>query len=125
MTATFETALAFNVIVFSIEIAAFTLLHPYFKVMYEPHTVFLVDNECVTPFKSGLLTWPITLYKADYKSIQRINGPDTYFFVRHFSQQIHFRKHQTEQIYNLETLWLTTKKDLPPSSFCFWFSTCE
>ncbi|KAG8221205.1 hypothetical protein J3R82DRAFT_2779 [Butyriboletus roseoflavus] len=87
MTATFETTLAFNAIVFGIEIAAFTLLRPYFKVMYEPHTVFLLDN--------------------------------------HFSQQIHFRKHWTEQIYNLETLWLTTKKDLPPSSFCFWFSTCE
>lgn len=46
-TTTFETALAFNAIVFGIEIAAFTLLRPYFKAVYEPRTVTPVD-ECVT-----------------------------------------------------------------------------
>ncbi|KAF8556074.1 DUF221-domain-containing protein [Imleria badia] len=81
-TTTFETALAFNAIVFGIEIAAFTLLRPYFKTVYEPRTVTPVDGERVAPFKTGLLTWPVTLYNADYKDIQRVNGPDAYFFVR-------------------------------------------
>ena len=26
--------------------------------------------------------WPITLFNDDYKDIQRVNGPDAYFFVR-------------------------------------------
>ncbi|KAI9567494.1 hypothetical protein HD554DRAFT_2329143 [Boletus coccyginus] len=81
-TTTFETALAFNAIVFGIEIAAFTLLRPYFKAVYEPRTVTPVDDERVGSFKSGLLTWPIALYKANYKDIQKVNGPDAYFFVR-------------------------------------------
>ncbi|KAH0835941.1 hypothetical protein J3R83DRAFT_9864 [Lanmaoa asiatica] len=81
-TATFTTALVFNAIVFGIEIAAFTLLRPYFKAVYEPRTVTPIDDQRVGPFKPGLLTWPIALYKANYKDIQRVNGPDAYFFVR-------------------------------------------
>ncbi|KAI9567493.1 hypothetical protein HD554DRAFT_2314817 [Boletus coccyginus] len=81
-TTTFETALIFNAIVFGVEIAAFTLLRPYFKAVYEPRTVSPVDDKRVKPFKTGLLTWPIALYKANYKDIQKVNGPDAYFFVR-------------------------------------------
>jgi len=81
-TATFETALAFNAIVFGIEIVAFTLLRPYFKAVYEPRTVTPVDDERVAPFNAGLFTWPITLFKQDYQEIQHVNGPDAYFFVR-------------------------------------------
>lgn len=39
-------------------------------------------SERVAPFQAGLLTWPIALYNTDYKDIQRVNGPDAYFFVR-------------------------------------------
>ncbi|KAG9313522.1 hypothetical protein JVU11DRAFT_5849 [Chiua virens] len=81
-TTTFETALVFNAIVFGIEIAAFTLLRPYFKAVYEPRTVTPVDNERVKPFQTGLLTWPITLFQEDYEDIKRVNGLDAYFFVR-------------------------------------------
>ncbi|KAF8137373.1 hypothetical protein EV363DRAFT_1156392 [Boletus edulis] len=81
-TTTFETALIFNAIVFGIEIAAFTLLRPYFKGVYEPRTITLVEDERVAPLKTGFFTWPIALYKANYQDIQRINGPDAYFFVR-------------------------------------------
>lgn len=45
-------------------------------------TPILPRSQRVRPFSTGLLTWPIALYKTDYKDIQRINGPDAYFFVR-------------------------------------------
>lgn len=47
-----------------------------------PLTPGSFHSERVKPFKTGLLTWPIALYKANYKDIQRVNGPDAYFFVR-------------------------------------------
>ena len=47
-----------------------------------PLTLGLFHSERVGSFKSGLLTWPIALYKANYKDIQTVNGPDAYFFVR-------------------------------------------
>jgi hypothetical protein len=37
-SSTFVTALVFNAIVFGAEIAAFTLLRPWFKAIYEPRT---------------------------------------------------------------------------------------
>lgn len=45
-------------------------------------TLALFHSERVKPFQTGLFTWPIALYKANYKDIQRVNGPDAYFFVR-------------------------------------------
>lgn len=47
-----------------------------------PLTLVLYRSQRVRPFNTGLLTWPVTLYKANYKDIQRLNGPDAYFFVR-------------------------------------------
>lgn len=47
-----------------------------------PALTFGLFSERVAPFNTGLLTWPIALYNADYKDIQRVNGPDAYFFVR-------------------------------------------
>ncbi|KAF9239859.1 hypothetical protein BU15DRAFT_87863 [Melanogaster broomeanus] len=70
--------LVFNAAVFGIELAVFTLLRPYFKQIYEPRTVTSVEQ----PFKTGMFTWPIALFKADYRDIQRVNGPDAYLFVR-------------------------------------------
>ncbi|KAF9219491.1 DUF221-domain-containing protein [Gyrodon lividus] len=87
-TATFETALVFNAAVFGIELAIFTLLRPYFKQIYEPRSVTPVESERVKPFKTGIFTWPIAIIKADYRDIQRVNGPDAYLFVRFLRMMI-------------------------------------
>ncbi|KAL4071415.1 hypothetical protein V8B97DRAFT_467079 [Scleroderma yunnanense] len=87
-TSTFLTALVFNAAVFGIETAAFTILRRYFKQIYEPRTVHPVEKERVKPFETGLLTWPLTLLKADYRDIQRVNGPDAYLFVRFLRMMI-------------------------------------
>ncbi|KAG8216785.1 hypothetical protein J3R82DRAFT_7030 [Butyriboletus roseoflavus] len=55
---------------------------PFHADFVPPLNLVEFHSERVAPFKTGLLTWPITLYKADYKDIQRVNGPDAYFFVR-------------------------------------------
>ncbi|KAH7886828.1 hypothetical protein F5I97DRAFT_1936442 [Phlebopus sp. FC_14] len=87
-TATFETALVFNAAVFGIELAVFTLLRPYFKQIYEPRSVTPIDGERVKPFNAGMFTWPLAIIKADYRDIQRVNGPDAYLFVRFLRMMI-------------------------------------
>ncbi|KAI6106921.1 hypothetical protein EDD16DRAFT_1899046 [Pisolithus croceorrhizus] len=87
-TTTFLTALVFNGAVFAAEIIAFTLLRPYFKPIYEPRTVHLIENQRVKPFDGGLFSWPIALFKADYRDIERVNGPDAYLFVRFLRMMI-------------------------------------
>ncbi|KDQ31952.1 hypothetical protein PLEOSDRAFT_1074367 [Pleurotus ostreatus PC15] len=91
-TSTFVTALVFNVAVFAIQIALFTLLRPYFKAIYEPRTYVPPPSKRVKPLvpdkgsktKSALssFTWPIALWRADYKDIVAANGLDAYFYVR-------------------------------------------
>lgn len=49
---------------------------------HRPLILVLFHSERVKPFQTGLLTWPIALFKTNYKDIQRVNGPDAYFFVR-------------------------------------------
>ncbi|KAI6116124.1 hypothetical protein F5141DRAFT_1290632 [Pisolithus sp. B1] len=87
-TTTFLTALVFNGAVFAAEIIAFTLLRPYFKPIYEPRTVHLIENQRVKSFDGGLFSWPIALFKADYRDIERVNGPDAYLFVRFLRMMI-------------------------------------
>lgn len=55
---------------------------PFYAAFMPSLTPILPRSQRVRPFSTGLLTWPIALYKTDYKDIQRINGPDAYFFVR-------------------------------------------
>ena len=55
-------------------------LHAVFTL--QPLTHSLVHSERVSPFKTGLFTWPVSLFQANYKDVQRVNGPDAYFFVR-------------------------------------------
>lgn len=81
-TATFVTALVFNAAVFGAEIVIFTLLRPYFKQIYEPRTIHPIENQRVKPFNGGLFSWPIALFKSDYRDVERVNGPDAYLFVR-------------------------------------------
>ncbi|KAH7910261.1 hypothetical protein BJ138DRAFT_1127011 [Hygrophoropsis aurantiaca] len=81
-TDTFVTALVFNAAVFGIEIGVFTLLRPYFKNIYEPRTLVPVTKDRVKPLLTGMFTWPIAVFKADYKDILDVNGPDAYLFVR-------------------------------------------
>ncbi|KAG2337567.1 DUF221-domain-containing protein [Suillus weaverae] len=87
-TATFVTALVFNAAVFGIEIGLFTVLRPYFKQIYERRTRVLVEKDRVKPFEAGLLTWPIALFKTDYRDVQQVNGPDAYLFVRFLRMMI-------------------------------------
>ncbi|KAG1716824.1 hypothetical protein ID866_346, partial [Astraeus odoratus] len=87
-TETFVTALIFNAAVFAIEVGAFTFLRRYFKHVYEPRTVDPIEKERVKPFHTGLLSWPIALFKVDYRDIQRVNGPDAYLFVRFLRMMI-------------------------------------
>ncbi|OAX35679.1 hypothetical protein K503DRAFT_722594, partial [Rhizopogon vinicolor AM-OR11-026] len=87
-TATFLTALVFNAAVFGIEIAVFTVLRPYFKQIYEPRTQAQTEKDRVKPLESGFLTWPIALFKSDYRDVQQVNGPDAYLFVRFLRMMI-------------------------------------
>ncbi|KAF8068760.1 hypothetical protein FPV67DRAFT_1088897 [Lyophyllum atratum] len=81
-TATFVTALVFNAIVFAAELAAFTLLRPWFKAIYEPRTYVPPVSKRIQPLSKSLFLWPLAVYKADYRGIIRANGMDAYFFVR-------------------------------------------
>ncbi|KAK7044665.1 kinase domain-containing protein [Favolaschia claudopus] len=83
-TSTFITALVFNVIVFGAEIAIFTIIRPYFKAIYEPRTYVPVPSKRIGPLTgtSSPFTWPLAVFRADYKDILRANGADAYFFVR-------------------------------------------
>ncbi|EDR08235.1 uncharacterized protein LACBIDRAFT_297697 [Laccaria bicolor S238N-H82] len=81
-TATFVTALVFNAAVFGIELVIFTLLRPYFKAIYEPLTYTPPPSKRAQPLSNSLLSWPIAVFKADYRGIIRANGLDAYFFVR-------------------------------------------
>ncbi|KAG2068049.1 DUF221-domain-containing protein [Suillus decipiens] len=87
-TATFVTALVFNAAVFGIEIGLFTILRPHFKQIYEPRTQVPVEKDRVKPFDAGFLTWPIALFKTDYRDVQQVNGPDAYLFVRFLRMMI-------------------------------------
>ncbi|KNZ78034.1 hypothetical protein J132_02678 [Termitomyces sp. J132] len=81
-TATFVTALVFNAIVFGAELAAFTILRPWFKAIYEPRTYVPPPSKRVLSLGRSLFLWPIGVFKADYRDIIRTNGLDAYFFVR-------------------------------------------
>ncbi|KII90959.1 hypothetical protein PLICRDRAFT_158404 [Plicaturopsis crispa FD-325 SS-3] len=81
-TSTFLTALVFNGIVFVVEIIAFTILRKYFKLIYEARANSLVSKRRVQPVGNGLLTWPIAIFRSDYRAIAHVNGMDAYFFVR-------------------------------------------
>lgn len=87
-TATFVTALVFNAAVFGIEIGLFTILRPYFKQIYERRTLVPVEKDRVKPLEAGFLTWPIALFKTDYRDVQQVNGPDAYLFVRFLRMMI-------------------------------------
>lgn len=80
-TATFLTALTFNAIVFAAQLSAFVLLKPYFKRIYEPRALEHRIHSL------SFLSWPIQLYKADYRAIIRANGLDSYFFT-HFLRML-------------------------------------
>jgi hypothetical protein len=79
---TFVTALVFNAAVFAIEIAAFTILRPYFKAIYEPRTYIPPTEKRAKPLSPNPILWPVALFKSDYRSIIKANGMDAYFFVR-------------------------------------------
>ncbi|KAG1736152.1 uncharacterized protein EDB91DRAFT_539954 [Suillus paluster] len=87
-TATFVTALVFNAAVFGIEIGLFTVLRPYFKQIYEPRTQVPIEKDRVKPLEAGILTWPIALFKTDYRDVQQVNGTDAYLFVRFLRMMI-------------------------------------
>ncbi|KAI0064338.1 DUF221-domain-containing protein [Artomyces pyxidatus] len=81
-TGTFETALVLNAAIFGIEVAAFTILRRYFRLIYEPRSLSVVESKRQPPLSSKLLGWPISVYNADYRKIKNINGMDAYFYVR-------------------------------------------
>ncbi|KAI0792351.1 DUF221-domain-containing protein [Abortiporus biennis] len=82
-TETFVTALVFNAIVFGAELAAFTLLRPYFPAIYQPRTYIVPDEDRrPKPISSKFYAWPLAVFKADYRDIKHSNGLDAYFFVR-------------------------------------------
>ncbi|KZP25055.1 DUF221-domain-containing protein [Athelia psychrophila] len=81
-TSTFVTALWLNAAVFAAELVIFTILRPRFKSVYEARTITPIASKRVAPMPSGLLSWPLAVWRADYEDIVRVNGMDAYFFVR-------------------------------------------
>ncbi|KDQ58424.1 hypothetical protein JAAARDRAFT_667496 [Jaapia argillacea MUCL 33604] len=81
-TASFLAALVFNAAVFAIEITAFSILRPHFRLIYEPRSLSPVASKRTSSLAGGIFKWPITLINSDFRDIKRVNGPDAYFFVR-------------------------------------------
>ncbi|KIY65025.1 DUF221-domain-containing protein [Cylindrobasidium torrendii FP15055 ss-10] len=81
-TKTFLTALTFNAIVFGVEIAAFTILRPYFKAIYAPRTYVPALSKRIKELPRNIILWPLAVFNADPKDIINANGLDAYFFVR-------------------------------------------
>ena len=69
-TATFFTALVFNGIVFAAQFAAFFLLKPYFKRIYEPRAL----EHHIHPL--SFLSWPIQIYQSDHRVCPRSIHPN-------------------------------------------------
>jgi hypothetical protein len=76
------TALVFNGLVFVVELVAFTILRPRFKAVYEPRTLTPIETKRVGEIGAGIFSWPLAVIKSDYNDIQKVNGMDSYFFVR-------------------------------------------
>ncbi|KAH9941598.1 uncharacterized protein BXZ73DRAFT_97988 [Epithele typhae] len=81
-TSTFVTALAFNAIVFAIEIGVFTLVRPFFPAIYQPRTYVPTKSRQTAEISKSLFKWPYTVFMADPREIRTKNGMDAYFFVR-------------------------------------------
>ncbi|EUC55080.1 RSN1-overexpression rescues sro7/sop1 in NaCl-like protein, putative [Rhizoctonia solani AG-3 Rhs1AP] len=81
-TSSFVTALVLNAAIFGAEIVAFTILRRSFPAIYEPRSRFLPEGKRQRPLGDGLLSWPITIFKANHEDIKMHNGMDAYFFVR-------------------------------------------
>ncbi|KAF8814727.1 DUF221-domain-containing protein [Phlegmacium glaucopus] len=81
-TATFVTAIIFNLAVFGIQLVVFTLIRPYFKAIYEPRTYVPRPEKRIKPLSNSMFTWPLSVFNADYRAIISANGLDAYFFVR-------------------------------------------
>ena len=92
-------ALALNGTILAAEIAAFTLMRRYFRLIYEPRSLsfsevcalsspsyrgtYLISfRKRQPPLSSRLWGWPSSIFFADHRNIMYINGLDSYFFVR-------------------------------------------
>jgi len=100
-TTQFVTALVFNAAAFAIQVAAFTLVRPYFRAIYEPRSYIPVESfvsilstpthrnlnaklnrKRVPRLSQNAFAWPLAIWRADIEDIKRVNGLDAYFFVR-------------------------------------------
>lgn len=82
-TETFTTALITNVVIFAIELIAFTILFRYLKHIYQPRTYLprLVKDR-VAPLPDSIWRWFVTVWKADRTQIIEKNGLDAYMFLQ-------------------------------------------
>ncbi|KAG8717436.1 hypothetical protein FRC09_014276 [Ceratobasidium sp. 395] len=87
-TSSFVTALVLNAAIFGVEILAFTVIRRSFPSIYEPRARFLPEGKRQRPLGDGLLSWPVSIFKADHKDIQQQNGMDAYFFVRYLRMMV-------------------------------------
>ncbi|KAF8532450.1 hypothetical protein JB92DRAFT_2688545 [Gautieria morchelliformis] len=81
-TPSFEAALVLNAAVFGAELLAFTLLRKQFKSIYEPRSFLTPPNKRVSPLPTGLLAWPLAVWRADPLVVREQNGLDAYMFLR-------------------------------------------
>jgi len=81
-TKTFLTALALNGIIAAVEIAVFTCVRRYFRLIYEPRSLSVWEAKRQPPLSSHFLGWPSSVFFSDYRKIKNINGLDCYFYVR-------------------------------------------
>ena len=47
-----------------------------------PYLTFFSTSKRAQPLSNSLFSWPVAVFKADYRGIIRANGLDAYFFVR-------------------------------------------
>ncbi|KAG8698963.1 hypothetical protein FRC09_006915 [Ceratobasidium sp. 395] len=87
-TSSFVTALVLNAAIFGAEILVFTIIRRSFPSIYEPRSRFLPEGKRQRPLGDGLLSWPVSIFKADHKDIQKQNGMDAYFFVRYLRMMV-------------------------------------
>ncbi|KAG8796224.1 hypothetical protein FRC12_002603 [Ceratobasidium sp. 428] len=80
-TSSLVTALVLNAAIFGVKIHAFAAIRRSFPSIYEPRARFLPEGQRQRPLGDGLLSWPVSIFKADHKIIQQQNGMDVRVFL--------------------------------------------
>ncbi|KAG9118622.1 hypothetical protein FRC07_006780 [Ceratobasidium sp. 392] len=75
-TSSFVTVLVLNAAILGVEIFVVTIAQMAFPSIHEPRAQSLPEGKKQQPLGDGLLSWPISIYKANHNEIRQQNGMD-------------------------------------------------